>query len=501
MDRKDLGLVLVAVLAVSPLFYTFATQPEITGGGGGGTIPGWVFEQGGGVEACSYFIYQEGGTYYAKNQQPGTNRGKNQFSGTVSSTVIQNTVDSSSGPVCLGLGTFSLTARIRLKSNSGMIGMGFGTILQATSTLGSAANRAANSDQILDVPQGSNGVLIRDLMVDGAGFAVTGIRFEAGAQTLNSTISHVLVANTGTFAGILVSGRGIIVENSIVRGVQQITSGATAGIYVTSIFSDGIVIRNNFVFSTTNGRGILVEDQVKNVLIDGNYITSNGGNGIEVSGSAALPIFNITTTNNFSARNTGANGINYQYTRGGAISNNVVGSNDENGILVQQSLNILISSNVAKNNDIDNLAAGDGISIDGSSDILIVTNRAFDDQASKTQNAGVRLTSTVNNTLIAENDLRGNVGDGIVPAGTSNIYRINLGYVTENWGATSVANGGTISHGLAGMPDTVQCTTSITAEFCSITGLGATVFTVTITKHDGTAGTTQTIYWYAVFIP
>ena len=64
-------------------------------------------------------------------------------------------------------------------------------------------------------------------------------------------------------------------------------------------------------------------------------------------------------------------------------------------------------------------------------------------------------------------------------------------------GATSVADGGTVTHSLGATPDVVNVTPSVSGEFVSVTALGATTFTVAIKKHDGSAGTTQTVYWEA----
>lgn len=64
-------------------------------------------------------------------------------------------------------------------------------------------------------------------------------------------------------------------------------------------------------------------------------------------------------------------------------------------------------------------------------------------------------------------------------------------------GATSVADGGTVTHGFASAPPWVMANASTASEFVSITAIGATTFTVAIKKDDGTAGTTQTIYWQA----
>jgi hypothetical protein len=69
---------------------------------------------------------------------------------------------------------------------------------------------------------------------------------------------------------------------------------------------------------------------------------------------------------------------------------------------------------------------------------------------------------------------------------------------TYNRGAAAtVADGGTIAHGLWTTPTYVLVTPSVADEYAAVTALGATTFTVALTKHDGSAGTTQTIYWRA----
>lgn len=64
-------------------------------------------------------------------------------------------------------------------------------------------------------------------------------------------------------------------------------------------------------------------------------------------------------------------------------------------------------------------------------------------------------------------------------------------------GATdSVADGGTITHGFGTTPSWVTCTGSVSGESIAVTAKGSTTFTVAIKKcTDGSAGTTQTVYW------
>jgi len=63
--------------------------------------------------------------------------------------------------------------------------------------------------------------------------------------------------------------------------------------------------------------------------------------------------------------------------------------------------------------------------------------------------------------------------------------------------AASVADGGTITHGMGDTPTVVTVTPSVAGEMAAVTAIGATTFTVSIKKHDNSAGTTQTIYWRA----
>ena len=62
------------------------------------------------------------------------------------------------------------------------------------------------------------------------------------------------------------------------------------------------------------------------------------------------------------------------------------------------------------------------------------------------------------------------------------------------FGKTSVADGGTIAHGLNTTPTGLSLTAITSGEFVTGT-VGATNITVAIKKHDNSGGTTQYIYW------
>jgi len=64
-------------------------------------------------------------------------------------------------------------------------------------------------------------------------------------------------------------------------------------------------------------------------------------------------------------------------------------------------------------------------------------------------------------------------------------------------GANSIADGGTIAHGLGATPVIAKVQASVAGEFASVTGLDSTNITVAIKTHAGAGGTTQTVYWDA----
>ena len=82
------------------------------------------------------------------------------------------------------------------------------------------------------------------------------------------------------------------------------------------------------------------------------------------------------------------------------------------------------------------------------------------------------------------------------------IYDIKDGKPYENQGvATNVSDGGTITHGLTRTPNYGYAICTVAGEFASITAFDSTTMTVAIKKHDGSPGTTQTIYWFAGYKP
>ena len=101
---------------------------------------------------------------------------------------------------------------------------------------------------------------------------------------------------------------------------------------------------------------------------------------------------------------------------------------------------------------------------------------------------GIAGTSTVRGALIGSTlDL---TGSAIIGGGTALTKR-------THGAAATITDGATITHGFGSTPTRVFLQTTVAGEMASATTVGATTITVGLKKHDGTAGTSQTIYWAA----
>lgn len=107
------------------------------------------------------------------------------------------------------------------------------------------------------------------------------------------------------------------------------------------------------------------------------------------------------------------------------------------------------------------------------------------------------------NIIIEGNNLLRITDSGYTIYADSNQYiRDNRGYVTENWGNTSVANNGTISHGLATTPTTIIITCQNWNLTVAVTRKTSTTFTVSIRDYINfmpaqPPGGSYYIFWYA----
>ena len=547
MDRRNYAFILILLLASSPAiysaYYAWATpSPSI----GRTVTPG-------SIGPCTWFISLDGTTPVAQamigglSVSPGDN-----VVGTTGQdmAVFLSTYAVSGNNLCFSGQTFTFSSALTMNNVVGMKWQGSGS----GSTVFQQASGTNVPQWMFRITQTSTDIMIKGITFDfnaaGQGAYTcpnAGWIFAIDHQPSTSVTVQRITLQNNDFRNSACQAIELLAQDVIVTGNQF--RGVHQGMFVTGVLTQRVTISNNvFIVTGTFGANVGcvdLEDRVQNITISANVCKGAGvgngfglapanmttiiGNSIEgfqvgISVSIALGnvfnsfVGNVITDNLNNGIKIASSSQSGTVISGNVLRNNGGGPTDATQIfIISSGSDLVINSNslidtrsgaarvqfgiyVQSTNQVvidGNLIDGfrsQGIRIEDANDVIITSNQVISSGVT-----GLLVTGTSVNAIVTSNNFRQS-GTLSLVTGCCTVYN-NLGYVTENWGATSVADGGTISHGLAGTPDTVQCTTSITDEFCSVTALAATTFTVTITKHDGTAGTTQTIYWYAVFIP
>jgi hypothetical protein len=314
-----------------------------------------------------------------------------------------------------------------------------------------------------------------------------------------SNISHLLVTDNifrgigGDAIEINTPGGGatdVVIQGNIISGYPSIGIGAANVIRF-------IISKNSIVDC---GEGIHLEDRNVGGVVCENNIYNCAGAGITLLSLVATHINDIVVAgNNVSTCciSTGEGSIGVVGVGGKdgiVIINNIVEGSGIDGIAVlYDAKNIIVGNNLVRN------STGSGIRLDRLTDSIISGNRCYDDSGG-TQTYGIEMAGAMLRVNVVDNMLSGNVTAAILEtalAGTYT-YRGNEGWTTRNYGAAAaVVDGGTIAHGLVATPLRANVSPSIAGEMVTVTSLDATHITVAIKKHDGTAGTAQTIYWEA----
>jgi parallel beta-helix repeat protein len=193
-------------------------------------------------------------------------------------------------------------------------------------------------------------------------------------------------------------------------------------------------------------------------------------------------------------RNSGSHGI-YVNTNENVIMGVKVEKSTYHGISLYRASHNVIIGNVLKNNGSDGINLSDD-GVTACLDNLIIGNRCYDDQATKTQDYGIREAGIGNYNIIVGNDVRGNIYT-ISKVGANTIVRRNVGYVTENSGTATIPSGQTsvtVAHGLAATPSKVIVTPRGNIGAVWVSARDAT----NITVNCSTAPAADTIVdWYA----
>lgn len=250
--------------------------------------------------------------------------------------------------------------------------------------------------------------------------------------------------------------RAIITENIV-------TDSDNDGIKLS--YADDAIVADNHSYAN-GGSGIYLTTGCNRADVHDNICASNTGQGIQVYDGMTTCDRNRITRNTI--RKNVKDGISINSASPGAVSRTWIVGND------------------IEDNDQNDPPTGTyyGVVVAGATTTtktLIEGNRIADEAV------GVRTASGI------DSDIGQNVYENCTTGISDNATTTKIRHVTS--GATSVADGGTITHGHPKTPTRAIVTASVAGEFASVTAIGATTITVAVKKHDGTAGTTQTVYW------
>lgn len=173
----------------------------------------------------------------------------------------------------------------------------------------------------------------------------------------------------------------------------------TTAITILSWRSKGLKILNN-TLANIGDRGIAIGGVNENFIFTGNVIKEVQGNGIYISGS---------TTND-------AGGL-PKIVKRGIIANNIIKNCGKDG---------------AKSTALRSAILITGAEADSIQNIIATQNHCYDDQGTKTTTYGIYLQNTLD-CDVYQNNLQGNLTDGMNLAGTNNNLRryYNRGYSSD----------------------------------------------------------------------
>ncbi len=249
----------------------------------------------------------------------------------------------------------------------------------------------------------------------------------AGVETDEPLIITNNITKNNANTGIVVEGQSATVPTKRYIIANNISYGNYDGIRVDAT-SDTIVSNNQSYENTNNGlfidgTGAISNSDVSGIIVDGNLLTENGLNGIEIQDEAFAN--KIIVSNNIVRENTNY-GVSIKSSNS-IVEGNIISDNGLTGLYVPLGngtvKEISIYNNTIINNGITGtVGSNDGINIlvnSSSVSLLglhIKNNVVTDNQATKTQRYGLAIT---NNGFISNFDVLGNFFDGNATGETS----------------------------------------------------------------------------------
>lgn len=313
-----------------------------------------------------------------------------------------------------------------------------------------------------------------------------------------------------TFGAELTIGGGLRIVYALTKGIWL--GGACGGVHM------------NRIDVSFCGYGLYIDDTLQTGIANreifmnpGCTIDSNTNWGINME-SNACSLFQMTGAwvagNGISANGTG--GMRVAPTTGANPEMHIIGAkfyNNQYDNLQLSCGNLTLSGSIVRNAGAGNAQGGHGLLIAGVAVTPAqVIGNYFHNNGNATRGRDISITSGAqDNFLIAGNVFQtwGEIAtnpaiNNTTTPGSTRVIRDNIGYVTENSGTTSIANGTNtiaVNHGLAKTPDSVTAwfaSNPIASQqlFIAPSSFTATQFTITSTQLAGVGG--QACGWRAV---
>lgn len=250
--------------------------------------------------------------------------------------------------------------------------------------------------------------------------------------------------------------------------------------------------------ANNKGHGVYALNQAYGLHIIHNTIAGNGLSPAGGAGIAAVSNDGHQIIGNLIDENS--HGILLYSVSDATIANNFVQNGNRHGILLDgASIYNNIVNNYILNPSTETANTYGGIIISNSAQNNVCNNFIWANTV--TASDGVKEIGTSNNNVIKENRLYGTITNPVIKTGAGSVIKGNTGYKTESEGTSTIASGGTISHGLAATPTVVQVTSRVAGHFASVTARSSSTITVAI--YDVNTGLpvvgSEAVDWRASF--
>lgn len=319
----------------------------------------------------------------------------------------------------------------------------------------------------------------------------------ASADLFGLVFAHV---NQGTMAGNVVTGGDnggygyAVTDTSLdVAVVGNVAQNVAGGIHIN--LSRDVSCINNVINTTRDAEGILYDYgsiTTVNSVVAGNVIGAAATVGISCSN---LRSFRVTGNLVSGAGNIG---INIADSDEFSCNDNSVVASSIDGIVLSTVSQFTCNGNLLSDNNSSNTASTHGIDVEGSSSHgMISGNTCRNRTGSGHHKYGIALAAGGSNMSVMGNHVEGNDTGGVSDGATSTIVRNNRGFVTENKGTDTVANGTTsttVTHGLDYTPALGEIAVVGGEDPSNAVGtiwvdtIGATTFQVNVENDPGASG-------------